>query len=137
MADSIRQIEYYYTVVDDKPGKWSWFLQYLSENKVNMMAFTAFPLGNGESQLDFFPEDAGRLRLAAEVARVVLTGPKKAFLIQGEDKQGALMQYHLKLSEAGINVLAANGASGGDGRFGYVLWVKPEDYEEASRVLGV
>ena len=102
-----------------------------------MMAFTAFPLGNGESQLDFFPEDAGRLRQAADVARVALTGPKKAFLIQGEDKTGALLQYHLKLSEAGINVLAANGASGGDGRFGYVLWVKPEDYEEASRILGV
>lgn len=137
MTDSIRQIEYYYAVVEDKPGKWSWFLNYLRDNSVNMVAFTAFPLGAGKSQLDFFPEDAERLRQAADTARVVLTGPKKAFLIQGEDRAGALLNCHLKLSEAGVNVHAANGTSGGEGRFGYVMWVKPEDYENAKRVLGL
>ncbi len=137
MTDSIKQIEYYYAVVEDKPGKWSWFLQYLRDNSVNMVAFTAFPVGAGRSQLDFFPEDAERLRQAADAASVALTGPKKAFLIQGEDKAGALLNCHLKLSEAGVNVHAANGTSGGEGHFGYVLWVKPEDYEDAARVLGV
>ncbi len=43
----------------------------------------------------------------------------------------------MKLSEAGVNVHAANGASGGQGRFGYVLWVKPEDHTDAARVLGL
>lgn len=137
MADSIRKIEYYYVVIDDKAGKWSWFLPYLRDNSVNMVAFTAFPVGAGKSQLDFFPEDAERLLQAAEAAGVTLTGPKKAFLIQGEDAAGALLKYHLQLSEAGVNVHAANGASGGQGRFGYVLWVKPEDYQAAARVLGV
>lgn len=102
-----------------------------------MVAFTAFPVGAGKSQLDFFPEDAEQLLQAANAAGVDLTGPKRAFLIQGEDNAGALLKYHLKLSEAGVNVHAANGTSGGEGRFGYVLWVKPEDYELAARVLGV
>ncbi len=137
MTDSIKQIDYYYAVIEDKPGKWSWFLPYLRDNSVNMVAFTAFPVGASKSQLDFFPEDPARLLQAAEAAGVTLTGPKKAFLIQGEDTAGALMKYHLQLSEAGVNVHAANGASGGQGRFGYVLWVKPEDYKAAARVLGV
>ncbi len=137
MTESIRQIEYFYIVVDDKPGKWSWFLRYLSDSKVNMVAFTAFPTGAGKSQLDFFPEDAERLKEAAKAAAVELIGPKKAFLIQGEDKTGALLECQLKLTEANINVHAANGASGGEGRFGYVMWVKPEDYEDAAGVLGV
>ena len=137
MNDSIKQIEYYYAVVADNPGKWSWFLPYLRDNGVNMVAFTAFPVGAGKSQLDFFPEDAELLRQAADAAGVELTGPKRAFLIQGDDKAGALLNCHLKLSEAGVNVHAANGASGGEGHFGYVLWVKPEDYEHALRILGV
>ncbi len=63
--------------------------------------------------------------------------PKHAFLVQGEDDVGAIVDLHQRLSSAGINVHAANGVSAGSSRFGYVLWVKPQDYERAARALGV
>ena len=72
---------------------------------------------------------------AAEDADISLAGPKKAFLLQGEDRIGALYDFHLKLSNAGINIYACNGVVDGTGRFGYVIWVAPADYEEASKVL--
>jgi hypothetical protein len=84
-----------------------------------------------------FPENAEQLLSAAAEEGVMLVGPKKAFLIQGEDRPGALVDHHMKLSKAGINVRAANGVASGSGEFGYVLWVKYEDYEKAAQALGV
>jgi hypothetical protein len=110
-------------------------LEHLSEHGVNMIAFTAFPVGGGNSQLEFFPENSAKLKAAAEDAGIDLLGPGKAFLIQGEDRVGALHDYHLKLANANINVQAANGVSSGAGRFGYMLWVAPEDVPKAADIL--
>lgn len=137
MAETVRKVEYFYATVSDKPGEGRRLLEHLSEKGVNLVAFTAFPIGGNQAQLDFFPENPEQLQKAAADAGITLVGPKKAFLIQGEDRVGALHEHHLKLSNAGINVHAANGVCNGSGRFGYVLWVKPEDYEAAARALGV
>ena len=137
MAETVRKVEYYYATVSDKPGEGRRLLEHLSEKGVNLVAFTAFPIGGDQAQLDFFPENPEQLQKAAADAGITLVGPKKAFLIQGEDRVGALHENHLKLSNAGINVHAANGVCNGSGRFGYVLWVKPENYEAAARALGV
>jgi len=137
MAETIRKVEYFYTTVEDRPGEGRRLLEHLREKGVNLMAFTAFPVGEGRAQLDFFPERAELLQKAAADAGVSLVGPKRAFLIQGEDRIGALHEHHLRLANAGVNVHAANGVTDGRGRFGYVLWVKPEDYEKAARALGV
>ena len=136
MAETVRRVEYFYATVEDKPGEGRRLLEHLSEKGVNLLAFTAFPVGAGRSQLDFFPENAGLLRKAATDAGINLAGPKRAFLIQGEDRIGALHENHLKLSNAGINAYAANGVIDGSGRFGYILWVKPEDYDKTARALG-
>jgi len=137
MAEKTRQIEYFYATVEDKPGEGRRLLEHLSEQGVNLVAFTAFPIGEGKAQLDFFPENAALLQKAAADADIPLVGPKKAFLIQGEDRVGALYEHHLKLANAGVNVYAANGVVDGGGRFGYILWVRPEDYQKAARALGV
>jgi len=135
MPSSVKEVEYYYSLVADKPGEARKLLEFLSEKEVNLHAFTAFPVGDGQSQLDFFPTNPELLKKAAEEAKISLIGPKKAFLIQGEDRVGALYGFHLKLSNAGINIHAANGVVDGTGRFGYVIWVNPADYENASVAL--
>jgi hypothetical protein len=137
MANHISRVEYYYCTVEDKRGVGYWLLEHLRQKNVNLIAFTAFPVGNGRSQFDFVPDDAGQLQSAAAEAEVSLVGPKKAFLVQGEDDVGAIVELHQKLSSAGIDVHAANGVSSGSARFGYVLWVKAEQYEEAAQALGV
>lgn len=135
MSSNVKEVEYYYSLVADKPGEARKLLEFLSEKNVNLLAFTAFPVGDGQSQLVFFPTNPELLNKAAKDAKIILIGPKKAFLIQGEDSIGALYEFHLKLSNAGINIHASNGVVDGTGRFGYVIWVNPADYEKASVTL--
>jgi len=135
MASTVKEVEYYYSLVADKPGEAWKLLEFLSEKDVNLLALTAFPVSQGKSQLVFIPADPESLARAAADAQIALVGPKKAFLIQGEDRVGALYGYHLKLSNAGINIHASNGVVDGTGRFGYVIWVNPNDYENASAAL--
>jgi hypothetical protein len=137
MAETIKKVQYFYATIEDKPGTASELLKNLSDRDVNMTAITAFPLGDGTSQVDFFPERPDELIKAALDAGITLVGPKNAFLIQGDDKVGALHEHHLRLSDAGINVHAANGVVDGSGRFGYVMWVKPGDYDKAARAFGI
>ena len=136
MAETVHKIEYFYATVSDKPGEGRRLMEHLSERGINLIAFTAFPICEGQSQLDFFPENPDQLQKAADDAGIKLNGPKKAFLIQGRDRIGALHEHHLKLSNAGINIHAANGVIDGGGRFGYVIWVKPEKYDKAAEILG-
>jgi len=135
MLSSVKEVEYYYTTVADKPGEARKLLDFMSEKTVGLLALTAFPVGDGRSQIDLFPDNPELLKEAAEDAGMTLVGPKKAFLLQGEDRIGALYDFHLKLANAGINIYACNGVVDGTGRFGYVIWVDPADYEEASKVL--
>lgn len=135
MASVVKEVEYWYALVADEPGAARKLLEFLSEKDVNLLALTAFPVGGGKGQIDFFPAEPDQLKAAAADANVPLVGPKKAFLIQGEDQVGALYEYHLKLSNAGINILASNGVVDGTGRFGYVIWVNPDDYKKASEAL--
>lgn len=137
MADTVRTVEYYYAKVPDRPGEGRRLLEHLSEKGVNLLAFTAFPTGGEQAQLDFVPENAGLLKEAAADAGISLVGPKRAFLMQGDDRIGALHEHHLKLDNAGINAYAANGVVDGAGRFGFILWVHPEDFERAAEALGV
>jgi hypothetical protein len=136
MASSVRVVEYYYTLVEDKPGEAKNLLSSLSSHGVDLVNITVFPTGNGHDQIDFFPKDAAILKKAAEEAGFELIGPKKAFLWQGADHPGVLVDIHLKLAYAGVNIVASNGTSAGRGHFGFVFWVKPEDFEKAAQALG-
>ena len=137
MAEAVQRVEYFYAVVLDEPGEARRLLEFCSAHGVNLINFTAFPLGENEVQMCFFPEDAQKLKMASEESGIPLIGPKKAFLIRGEDRLGVLVEHHLRLADAGINVYAANGTTDGRGGFGYILWVKSHQYEDAARALGV
>ncbi len=137
MPERIRRVDYFYAEVEDKPGEGRKLLEFCSAHGVNLVNFTAFPVKKGRAQLDFVPLDAEKLKLAAEEAGIPLVGPKKAFLIQGEDRLGILVEYHLRLADAGVNVYASNGTTDGRGGFGYIIWVEPKDYEKAAQALGV
>src|SRR2546425_679508 len=88
MPDTIRQADYYYTMVPDKPGEGAKVLGLLRAAGVNLLAFSAFPSAR-KSQADFVPADAAAFVAAAKAAKVKLKGPKKCFLIEGDDRPGA------------------------------------------------
>jgi hypothetical protein len=137
MACSIARVEYYYTTVKDQPGEAYKLLEQLAGLGVNLLAFTAVPVGPITTQLTIFPEDAAHLKSEASKVGMTLDGPHPALLVRGDDDLGALASIHLKIFEANVNVYSASGVTDGRGSFGYVIYVKPEDYERAAAALEV
>jgi hypothetical protein len=136
MADTVQRVEYYYVTVPDTPGEGQRLLSELKDSGVNLLAFLGFPLGGGQSQLDLVPEDPVQLRDAAERAGVRLSEAKRAFLIQGDDRVGAVADVTAKLAQAGINLTAATATGAEAGRYGMIVWVAAADYDRAAEALG-
>jgi len=136
MADTVRSVEYQYATVPDAPGEVQKILSALEDRGVNLVAFLGFPEG-GQSQIDLVAEDPAALREAAEAAGVTLSVPKRAFLVQGDDRVGAVADATAKLAEASVNVTAAAAVAAGSGSYGMIVWVAPADYERAASALGV
>ena len=135
MADSIRQVEYYYTTVSDKPGEGARVLARLRDAGVNLSAFHAFPSAR-KSQLDFVPSDAAGFVAAAKAAGIKLSGAKRVFLVEGDDRRGAIAGLLERLGGAKINVTAVDAVASGMGRYGALLWVKAKDLSRAAAALG-
>jgi hypothetical protein len=135
MADEIRRVDYFYVQVPDHPGEGARALATLRDAGVNLLAFSGFPEGR-RAQLDFVPEDPAAFRQAAKRAGWKVVGPKKAFVIQGDDRVGAVADVLGKMAEAKINVIATDAICAGAGRYGVILWVAARDVGKAARVLG-
>jgi hypothetical protein len=135
MSLIIRKAEYFYTTVVDQPGEAYKILTQLEDIGVNLLAFTAIPMGPERTQFTLFPEDENMLSEAAREAGFTLDGPHPAILVQGDDELGALTEIHNKLYRANVNVYASNGVTDGKGSFGYVLYIRPEEYEMAAAAL--
>jgi hypothetical protein len=137
MAVRIRRVEYFTTTVQDQPGEAYKLLSQLAQMGVNLLVFNAVPLGPLRAQLTMFPEDPSMMSRAARSTGLVLEGPYPAFLVQGDDELGAFARIHAELYEADVNVYASNGVADGHGSFGYVVYVRPEEFERAAGALSV
>jgi hypothetical protein len=135
MAYAIRRVEYFNTTVRDRPGEAYKLLAQLADLGLNLVAFTAVPVGPTHTQLTLFPEDAGKLHYVAKRAGFKLEGPHSAFLVQGDDELGALAEVHELLYRADVNVYASTGVTDGSGTFGYLIYVRPDDYDRAETAL--
>jgi hypothetical protein len=137
MPVKVRRVDYFYARVEDVPGEAYKLLSQLADLGLSLLAFTAVPIGPVHTQLALFPEDALKMANEATRAGLELDGPHRALLVHGDDELGALAGIHEKLYEAKVNVFASSGVTDGKGSFGYVLYVRPEDYEMAADALAV
>jgi hypothetical protein len=135
MADTVRLIEYFYVTAPDKPGEGARALKTLKDAGVNLLAFSGFPQGR-RAQLDFVPADPAAFKEAAKKAKWKIVGPKRGFLVQGDDRVGAGADLLERLAAAKINVTAIDAVSVGDGRYGAIFWVAPRDVKKAASLLG-
>jgi hypothetical protein len=135
MADTIQRVQYFYTQVPDKPGEGAKILRTLQQEGVNLLAFSAFPEGK-RAQVDLIPADPAALKAAAKKAKLKLKGPKTGFLVQGDDRIGAVAEIMAQLGSAKINVTAIDAVAAGLGRYGVIFWVKPRDVKKAAELLG-
>ena len=137
MSYTIRRVNYFYVTVKDQPGEAYQLLEELAGLGINLLAFASVPTGPDTTQMTIFPSDARDLVSLAEKSGMTLIGPYSAFLVQGKDELGALVDIHRQLAHAAINVYASNGVTNGKDSYGYIIYVCPEDYEIAARVLDV
>lgn len=137
MAETIRSVEYFYVVVPNKPGAGLEVLSHLKDAGLNLLAYLGFPSAKGKSQIDLVPEDPAALKQAARKAGLKLSAAKRLFLVQGDDRVGAVADFNRKLADAKINITAGAAVSAGNGRFGMMLWVAPADHKKAAKALGI
>ena len=135
MAETVRLIDYYSMEVSDRPGAAHQILEQLREARVYLLTVSGFPKGR-RAQLDFVPANASAFRAVARKAGWKLGGPKKGFLIYGDDRVGVVADLLEKLTTVKINVTATQAIIAGGDRFGMILWVKPRDVRRASKALG-
>ena len=135
MADSFRLVDYFYITTSNKPGEGARALAALRDAGVNLLAFSGFPKGR-RIQLDFIPASATAFTAAAKRAKWKVTGPKRAFLVQGADRAGAVGDVFARLAAAEINVTALDAICTGDGQYGAIFWVAPKDVKKVAKLLG-
>jgi hypothetical protein len=137
MAFRVRRVAYFYVTLNDQAGEGYRLLSEFAKLGVNLLALTGVPIGPERTQLSVFPEDDGKFSAAASQAGLAIDGPHPALLVQGDDEPGALAEVHERLRDAEVNVYASHGVTDGRGAFGYVLYVRPDEYQRAVRALGV
>jgi hypothetical protein len=135
MATIARKVGYFDVSAPDKPGEGARILAALRDSGVNLLAFHAFPTGGGQSQLDFVPVDERSFQDAAKKTKLKISDRKTAFLIEGDDRPGAVAELFQQLAAAGTNVTAVDAVKAGP-RFGALVWVKPADVDKAAKALG-
>jgi len=135
MANRIRKADYFSMQVPNRAGVGVRLLKGLRDNGVNLLAFTGFPNGRN-AQVDLIPENTAALRRAAKKLNLKLGQRKTVFLLQGDDRVGALVAVLEKLAAARISVTAMDAACAGKGRYGAIFWVKPKFLRRAARLIG-
>ena len=136
MADSVKRVAYFKMMVPNRAGQGARALAVLHEAGVNLVAFSGFPQRGG-AQMDFVPANPSAFRKVAKKAKWKIAGPKRAFLVSGDDRVGAGARLLSKLAAKRINVVAIDAVHAGKGRYGAILWVSPSQYGRAARVLRV
>jgi hypothetical protein len=135
MDNTVRNVEYFYVMVPNSPGQAAKIMSGLAEEGVNLLAFSGFPSGR-RAQLDLIPEDSAALKRAAKKLGLTLSAKKTGFLVQGEDRVGAMTDLLDRLATAKVNITAVDAVTSGDGRFGAIFWVAPESVAKAKKLLG-
>jgi predicted amino acid-binding ACT domain protein len=136
VAAKIRRVDYFYASVKDRPGEAYALLSQLEKLGVNLMAFASVPVGPDHTQLTIFPEDTHILEHAAGDVGLEIDGPHPALMATGDDRLGAIATIHEKLADANVNVFASSGVTDSCGCYGYVIYVRPEDFPRAAEAVG-
>lgn len=132
---AVRRVSYCYVTVPHRAGQGAKVLGELKDAKVNLIGYSGFPRTGGKAQLDLVAGSLGAIRRVARKNGWRVSKGKKGFLMQGEDRVGAVHRHIQRLAERNISVTAASAVSAGRGRYGMLLWVKSRDYGRAAKAL--
>jgi hypothetical protein len=135
MPTTIRKVSYAYVTAASKPGEAARILEALRDANVNLLAFSGFPQGRNQAQIDVVTDDLDGLKAVARGRKWKLSRIKRAFLVQGTDQVGAAVAPLATIGAANINVIAADAIAAGEGRFAMIFWVEARNYSRAAKLL--
>lgn len=99
MADRVRKVRYCYITVPNRAGQGAKVLSAIKDAGVNLLAYSGFPVKGGKAQLDFGVESTARMGRLAKKSGWRLSKPKRGFLIQGDDRVGAVHRHIQRLAD--------------------------------------
>lgn len=135
MGHSIRQVTAIVIQVEDRVGMLHEVLCVLRDAGINMLAIAS--LRRHGTALMAIPEDINAVReLAAGHGHGISLQTRTVFLIEGDDRVGALCDITKAIADAGINIedVAALSAQR---RYAAVLTFADADLEAAAKALGL
>jgi hypothetical protein len=135
MPDTVRKVEYFSVLVRNKPAEAFGVLSTLVSADINLLGCSGTERGR-RAQIDVVPDDPRRFKRVVKKAGLDFKPRKSGFLIQGEDRPGALAQHLRKLGDSGVNVTGIDSLSAGAGRWGAILWVEESAVRRAAKALG-
>ena len=134
MPDTVRKVDYFSIFVSDKPAQAFNVLSMLVSSGINLLGCSGTKRGR-RAQIDVIPDDTRRFRSAVKKAGLEFKPEKSGFLIQGEDRPGALTEHLRVLGDSKVNVTGIDSISAGQGRWGAIIWVDDDAVNQASKVL--
>ena len=129
------KLEYYSVVVSDKPGRAEHVLSAFKEAGVNFVGIWGYPVCKSKSRIDLVAEDTAQFKKAAKKLKIELGKKHTAFHFTGEDHPGAVAEVLAKLAAKKINAFAMQAVCAGNGRFGALIQVAPDDVKKAAKAL--
>jgi hypothetical protein len=134
MATIVKKVAYFAMDVPNRAGQGAKIMGALADRGVNLLAFSGFP-NNGKAQLDFIPDNAAAFKKAAKALKLTTRPRKFGFLVQGDDRKGAVAKLLKTLAEKKINITAIDAVSAGAARYAAILFVAQKDVNKAARML--
>ena len=129
-----KRVTFISTRLEDTPGALLKILQDLKAKNIGLVGLWGTGAVDGKAKLIAVPKDANKLRTIWQgTGTIVEEGT--AFLLSGADKTGALVKNLETLATSGINIKMIAAVAGGE-KFASLLWVAPEQLEDAAKALG-
>ncbi|HUB80979.1 MAG TPA: hypothetical protein VMB03_19375 [Bryobacteraceae bacterium] len=135
MVDTVKRFDYEYAVIGDDPVELADVVSEIAKSGVDLLALSESAQAERRVQVELITGETAQLANTAREHGWKLRPRKSGFLVQGQGSPDAIGPILRELAASGIQITAMQVISAGSGRFGAILWVKPEDVERAGAIL--